>query len=394
MFRIALTPLKEAIPSLDLFANMTSLSFIPDATVAAQLDLEYFFNHSGTKEASPLTERYIDDPEISTKLAGVILNRYRVKWENLFRSYSSLSTLDLLKNISLTSQTTYGKQISKDADNYTSKSGSETWTLRGTVTETTSSSSNNPYTMEKTISGSYKDTSDRSNAHRGTQEVLEEYPQSRRSEKTTTGGYKDTDTTATARTGAQKTTDKGGMTSSVYGYNSSSAVPASISAPSDPTLGTTSELEYVGNGIVDTRSGNIHREYDSGGLIESTVESGSTKVSTSFGIDGITDTESGGVERTYTNYRESTTQTGSRSTSTDYGSGKTNELSFTNRRDSVSVDETEIQSGSDVTTQSGYKLNSLLSEYLGLFMSAEYIDFLSIVYDDCDEVLTCPFYVQ
>lgn len=395
MFRMALMPLIEAIPNADIFSYMTTLSFIPDATVADQLNLEYFYNHSGTKEASPLTERFADDEEISSKLAGIILNRYSVKWENLFRSYASLSTLDLLKNISLTSQTSYGKQIDRDGDNYTDKDGNETWTLRGTVTETTASNPNNPYKTEMSISGKYKDTSDRANAHKGTQEVLEEYPEARKSERTTTGGYKDTDTTAVTRTGSQKTTEKGGVTNSVYGYNSSSAVPASISAPSDSALGTTSEIEYLGNGVADTHSGNIHREYDEGGLKESTVESGKTKVSTSFGQDGITDTESGGIERTYTDYKESTVQSGSRTTSTDYGAnGKTNELSFSNRRDSTHIDETESHSGTDTVTQIGYKLNSLLAEYIDLFMSAEYIDFLAIVYADCDEVLTCPFYVQ
>ncbi len=394
MFRMAMTPLIEAIPSADVFTHMTSLSFIPDATVAGYLNMEYFYNHSGTKEASPLTERFVDDDEISLKLANIILNRYSTKWEALFRQYASLSTLNLLDNINTITETEYGKTVDKDGENTLTKSGSEKWTLRGTVTETVSSDSQNPYKSEMTISGKYKDTSDRSNAHKGTQEVLEEYPEQRKSEKTTTGGYKDTDTTAIARTGAQKTTEKGGTTSSIYGYNSSTAVPSSVVAPSDASLGTTSELEYLGTGVTDTHSGNIHREYDTGGLKESTIESGKTKVSTSFGENGITDTESGGVERTYTNYKESTVQTGARTTQTDYGNtGKTNELSFTDRVDTTSIDETVSASGTDTVSSTGYKYDSLVSEYVALFMSADFIDFLAIVYNDCDEVLTCPFYV-
>lgn len=394
MFRLAMTPLIEAIPSADVFSYMTSLSFIPDATVASYLNMEYFYNHSGTKEASPLTERFVDDSDISSKLAVVILNRYSTKWESLFRQYASLATLNLLDNINTVTTTDYGKSVDKDGDNTLTKAGTEKWTLRGTVTETVSSDSQNPYTTEMTISGKYKDTSDRSNAHKGTQEVLEEYPEQRKSEKTTTGGYKDTDTTAIARTGAQKTTEKGGTLSSVYGYNSQSPVPSSVVGPSDSELGTTSELEYLGNGVTDTHSGNIHREYDNGGLKESTVESGKTKVSTSFGENGITDTESGGVERTYTDYKESTVQTGSRTTQTDYGNtGKTNELSFTSRVDTTSIDETVSTSGTDTVSASGYRYDSLVSEYVTLFMSADFIDFLAIVYNDCDEVLTCPFYV-
>ena len=223
---------------------------------------------------------------------------------------------------------------------------------------------------------------------------MEEYPEQRKSEKTTTGGYKDTDTTAIARTGAQKTTEKGSTTSSVYGYNSSTSVPSSVVGPTDNSIGTTSELEYIGSGVTDTHSGNIHREYDNGGLKESTVESGKTKVSTSFGENGITDTESGGVERTYTDYKETTTQTGARTTQTDYGNtGKTNELSFNGRTDTTSIDETTTASGTDTVTSTGYKYDSLVSEYVALFMSAEFIDFLAIVYNDCDEILTCPFYV-
>lgn len=391
---MAMTPLIEAIPSADVFTHMTSLSFIPDATVASYLNMEYFYNHSGTKEASPLTERFVDDDEISLKLANIILNRYSTKWESLFRQYASLSTLNLLDNINTVATTEYGKEVGKEGSNTLTKSGSEQWTLRGTVTETVSSDSRDPYKSEMTISGKYKDTSDRSNAHKGAQEVLEEYPEQRKSEKTTTGGYKDTDSTAIARTGAQKTTEKGGTTSYVYGYNSSTAVPSSAVAPSDTSIGTTSELEYLGTGVIDSHSGNIHREYDENGLKESTVESGKTKVTTSFGENGITDTESGGVERTYTDYKESTVQTGSRTTQTDYGNaGKTNELSFTERSDDTSYDETVTTSGTDSVSTSGYKYDSLVSEYVALFMSADFIDFLTIVYNDCDEVLTCPFYV-
>lgn len=394
MYKMALTPLIEAIPNADVFSYMTSLSFIPDVTVAGYLNMEYFYNHSGTKEASPLTERFTDDPDISSKLADIILNRYRTKWESLFRQYASLGTLSLLDNINVINETTYGKSVDRDATNSVTKSGNEKWTLKGTVTETVSSNAQNPYKSEMTISGKYKDTSDRSNAHKGTQEVLEEYPEQRKSEKTTTGGYKDTDTTAIARTGAQKTTEKGSTTSSVYGYNSSTSVPSSVVGPTDNSIGTTSELEYIGSGVTDTHSGNIHREYDNGGLKESTVESGKTKVSTSFGENGITDTESGGVERTYTDYKETTTQTGARTTQTDYGNtGKTNELSFNGRTDTTSIDETTTASGTDTVTSTGYKYDSLVSEYVALFMSAEFIDFLAIVYNDCDEILTCPFYV-
>lgn len=394
MRKMALKSLIELIPDTDLFAHMTELSFIPDSFVAEYMDTEYFYNNSGGKMISPLAEHLEDDTDISVKLANVVMNRYRVKWESLFTQYASLSTLNLLNNINLITTTDYGKQIDKEGSNTITKSGNETWTLRGTVTETVSSDSLNPYKSEMTITGKYKDTSDRSNAHKGTQEVLEEYPEQRKSEKITTGGYKDTDTTAVARTGSQKTTEKGGTTTSVFGFNSSNAVPASTVFPSDSELGTTSQLEYLGQGVTDTHSGNIHREYDTGGLKESTIETGKTKVSTSFGTDGITDTESGGIEREYNNYKESTVQTGSRMTQTDYGNaGKTNELSFNQRKDETSLDETTTTSGQDTISQNGYKYDSLVAEYVDLFMSAEFIDFLAIVYNDCDEVLTSPFYV-
>lgn len=394
MRKITIKSLIELIPDADLFTHMTTLSFIPTSSVAEYMDMEYFYNHSGEKMVSPLAEHLENDSGISVKLANVILNRYRVKWESLFHQYASLSTLNLLNNINVVSTTEYGKQTDKEGNDTVTKSGNETWTLRGTVTETVSSDSQNPFKSEMTITGKYKDTSDRSNAHKGTQEVLEEYPEQRKSEKITTGGYKDTDTTAVARTGSQKTTEKGGATTSVFGFNSSNAVPASMVSPSDSEVGTTSQLEYLGEGIADTHSGNIHREYDEGGLKEATIETGKTKVSTSFGTDGITDTESGGIEREYNNYKESTVQTGSRKTQTDYGNdGKTNELSFNQRKDESSSDETITTSGQDSVIQTGYKYDSLVSEYVDLFLSSDFIDFLAIVYSDCDEVLTSPWYV-
>ena len=56
-----LLPLTEALPTNRLFHYMANsgVSFIPDTLTASYLDDEYFYNHSGNKQSSPLLEHYV-----------------------------------------------------------------------------------------------------------------------------------------------------------------------------------------------------------------------------------------------------------------------------------------------------------------------------------------------
>ena len=379
---------------------MAGLSFIPDASVASYLDSEYFINRSGNKQASPLVERWSGQPDqssgqLETRLASVIVNRYKPKWEVLFSRYSALSTLDILGNINITRETIYGKSNTKSGSSRTAKTGTETETTRLNETRTESYDSQNPRKSSRAISGTYTDTSNETATRTGTEETTESFPSTRTSTKTTRGGYSDTDTITNTRTGSQKVTDKGDTLSSTYGFNSSNPVPSSVVGAADPSIGTTSETTYGEQGLKDVHSGSITRAYDpSTGLVETTAETGERKTATTFGQDGLVDQTSGGVTRSYDNYKDEVTETGSKSLNISYGqNGKTVENSFNNRSDSTTSSETSTDSGSDTATELGYKYDSLVNEYLALFMGAEYIDFLEIVFADCDEVLTCPFYV-
>lgn len=386
--------LRGIIEGEQIFAYMQNLSFIPSPDIASLLDLEYFNNRSGNKQASPLVENLSGRTDWLSTLATIVTNRYRAKWEAMFRQYASLETLNLLNNINVERETTYGKTTERESSSSTTKSGTETYTLKGTVTQTDTSSPTSPYTETRTISGGYTDTDTTAVTRTGAQETTESFPEPRKSAKVTTGGYADTDTVTTTRTGIEKVTEKGDTTNSVYGFNSSSPVPASVTGPTDANFGTTSETSYGESGLKDTHSGAITRSYSDNGLKEETTESGQRKTATSFGQDGLRDEHSGNVQRTYNNYVDTNSITGIRSTSTDYGvNGKTNELSFDERVDNTESNETIGNSGTDAVTEIGYRYNSLISEYIAMFESADMFDFLDIVYNDVDKILTCPYYV-
>ena len=399
MRQINLMSLSEAIPSESLFSNMTTLSFIPNALVASFMDVEYFSNHSGTKQASPLLEKWSDrsdwqEGEMEQKLGQLLVNKYRYKWESLFRQYSSLSTMDLLHNINIEKSFVHGKETETTESGSTTKSGSETHNLRGTETRTEQYDANSPRKSSRSITGGYTDSSQDTTTRTGTQEVLESYPQDLKSTKVTTGGYSDTDTTTNTRSGTQLVTDKGATSTSVFGFNSQTSVKSQVTGPDDNTTGITTETSYGQNGLKDTHSGAITRTYaQETGLKEETTESGQRKTATSFGEDGLKDTGSGSNTRLYNNYKDEVTETGKKTLSIDYGqNGRSDTLTFDNRSDSTTKNSTTTNSGTDTETESGYRYDSLINEYITLFTSAEYLEFFEIVYADCDEVLTCPFY--
>lgn len=392
-------PLVKAIPSERIFSYMSNVSFIPSPFVAEYLDDEYFANISGNKQASPLVEklsaRVWDEGELETRLANIILNRYQVKWQQLFDRFADLGTLNLLNNINVVKEIKHGKISSTQGSDILSKSGIETETTMLDETKTEAYNPLNPRKSSRSISGKYTDSTNETATRSGTEEVLESFPTERKSTKKTSGGYSDTDTITNTRSGSQKTTDKGGTETSVYGFNSSNPVPSQIVAPEDSTLGTTSELTFGQDGLRDAHSGAITRSYDPvTGLIEETSETGQRKTATTYGQDGLQDSLTSGTTRTYDNYKDEVTETGEKTLTTSYGqNGRTVETSFDGRQDSHSVSETVSNSGKDTETETGYKYDSLITEYLTLFTSGEYMDFLAIVYSDCDEILTCPYYV-
>lgn len=395
-----LIPLEEAIPSESIFTYMSNVSFIPSESVAEYLDLEYFNNISGRKQASPLVERWSDrsdweEGEMETKLANIILNRYKSKWEQLFKRFSDLATINLLDNINLEREIEYGKVLEKSGSDSLEKTGSETHTLGGSETRTESFPEDRKTTRE--ISGGWKDTDTTATTRTGMQDVTESFSSQtpRTTSKTTSGGYTDTDTTTNTRTGTQVVTDKGNTLTGTFGFNSSSAVSQSISGP-ETSSGLSQETTFGEDGLIDTHSGGISRSYGENGLTETTTESGSKTLSTTYGQNGLKDENSGNIARLYEDYKDEVKETGKKKLEIAYGvGGKTDELSFDDRIDSRETSSSEEYSGTDTTTEKGYyyRRDTLIEQYLSLFSSADYLDFLAIVYSDCDEILTCPYYV-
>lgn len=390
-------PLEEFIDDCQFFhymvedSNATMVSFIPDETIAEYLDMDYFYNRSGRKIASTLVSRISDEENYVSKLAKIVVNRYKAKWEQLFARYADMETKSLLNNINLTTKTSYGKKNHKEGDDSLTKIGDEVHTLDGTETREESFPSARKTTRE--ITGGWKDTDTTSTTRTGVQDVEESYPVARTSTKTTSGTYSDADSTATTRTGSTKVTDKGDTLTSRYGFNSPTPVGVQKVGPDDSTNGLTQETTYGESGLKDQRSGDITRSYNN--FQEATVESGSTKVSTTFGENGLKDENAGDVERTYQNYKDEVQESGSKLLTIGFGqNGKTDTLSFDGRSDTREYSEDNELSGTDTITEEGYnyRRDEYLQQYLSLFSSAGMIDFIEIVFDDVDNVLTLPIF--
>lgn len=454
MREITMMNLTEAMPDEDIFAHMVSanLSFIPDASIASYLDSEYFTNRSGTKQCSPLVEKWSGQPDFEQTLADIIVNKYKPKWESLFERYASIATLDILGNINITRETTYGKNVSHSSTDTRTKSGTETTTLNGE--EITEESFPTAHKSTRTISGGWQDSGSTSNTRRGSEETTETYPvalmstktiegsysdsdttvvthtgtetttesfpTSRQSSKVTTGGYSDTTSNSNIRSGGETDTTSGTTTESIYGFNSGTSVPSSVIAPSTSTSKVYNSLSdsgsgsasrtysnmsetvtesgskqlerSLGQGMADTHSGAITRIYS--GYTESESTTGTKRIEKSLGVNGMTDSGTDSSSRSYNNYVDEVSETGTRRTSRTFGTGgRTSQTSFNGRSDTDTFSESWGNTGKDTSTEVGYKYDSLVNEYLTLFTSAQYINFLEIVFSDCDEVLTCPFYV-
>ena len=397
--------LEDAFPDFltggGIFDALTGYDWIPDSTVALALNQEYYLNRSGRKLASPLVSRLVDADtgtlvtnEIN-QLGNIISMRFRAKWNKFWRDL--IDTNSVFQNINYSETTEYGHKIKTDADNTLTKSGSETHTLNGEQDVEESFPDNNGRVTTRSIAGGWKDTNNTATTRTGAETTTESYPggSGRVTEKVTKGGWEDRDGTATVRTGVQTVTDSGDTQESVFGFNSSSPVPASRSGP---VSSLTQQTSYGENGIKDQKSGAITRAYDATtGLQEKTTETGSKQLQTSYGENGIKDTNTGDISRLYQNYQDTVSETGRKLTKTSYGaSGKTDELSFSGRNDNNVIDETVEHSGTDGKTVTGYNIRRLsdkLDILKEMYSNPALYDFFEIVYSDIDLVLTCPIFV-
>lgn len=396
--------LEDAFPDFlsggGIFDALNDFDFIPNSGVALALNQEYYLNRSGRKLASPLVTRLVDsttgtlDVNTINQLGSIITVRFRAKWDKFWQDL--ISSNSVFQNIDYIESTQYGHKIDKDGSNSVTKSGSETRTLDGEQDVEESFPDNGRITT-RSIVGGWKDTDTTARTRTGAETTTESFPgqTGRITEKVTKGGWTDTDGTATTRTGVQTVTDSGDTQESVFGFNSSLPVPASRSGPVSQL---TQQTSYGENGIKDQKSGSITRAYnDTTGLQEKTVETGSKQLQTSYGEAGIKDTNSGDLTRLYQNYQDTVSETGRKLTKTTYGeSGKTDSLTFNNRSDSESIDETVEHSGTDTKRVTGYNIRRLsdkLDILKEMYSNPLLYDFFEIVYSDIDLILTCPIFV-
>lgn len=97
-----------------IFAGLTGVPWDNDTSVdKIALDIEYFGNHSGLKESSPLVEKMTDwpnDNQLSAveigRLHQIILNKYAVSWAKLWDAIKAV--YDPLENYNMTEKTTPG----------------------------------------------------------------------------------------------------------------------------------------------------------------------------------------------------------------------------------------------------------------------------------------------
>ena len=102
-----------------IFATLTGTPWDNDASVdKIALDIEYFGNHSGLKESSPLVEKMTDwpnDEQLTSveigRLHQIILNKYGLSWAKLWDAITAV--YDPLENYNMTEKTTPGVTITR-----------------------------------------------------------------------------------------------------------------------------------------------------------------------------------------------------------------------------------------------------------------------------------------
>lgn len=97
-----------------IFATLTGVPWEDDETVdKIALDIEYFGNHSGLKESSPLVEKmtdWPDDEQLSSleigRLQQIIINKFSVSWRKIWDVL--IVDYNPIENYNMTETTTPG----------------------------------------------------------------------------------------------------------------------------------------------------------------------------------------------------------------------------------------------------------------------------------------------
>ena len=97
-----------------IFATLTGVPWDDEETVdKIALDIEYFGNHSGLKESSPLVEKMTDwpnDEQLSSveigRLQQIIINKFSVSWRKIWDAL--IVDYNPIENYNMTEKTTPG----------------------------------------------------------------------------------------------------------------------------------------------------------------------------------------------------------------------------------------------------------------------------------------------
>ena len=371
-------PMRQAKALIDCFSEwdagkgifdyLHQFEWNPDSTSAFSFNSDYFCNHSGGKAASPLVMRYASDSDYLTlveiqTLAHIIYNRFHNKWDSLYSTYiSSDSLFDTINVVSTTAGTVNSTDTKSriTSESKTSKaSDSESEVKSGTRRDSESRADSGV----TTLSGGH----------------TERHSTSDSSTSITANDTDTTDSTVTADTtrheGSVTDTSATQGDASVFGFNSTTAVPTTRNLTTD---GTTSVRDTTDNNANTTaRSTSV-----SGSVNDTTTGAGTRDIAIQYNDES--NMRSASSDSSSTSDSSNTRTTASDSST----------LSDTSTQESLSgantsaTDETNTRKGYDYSR--GITRVDILEK---LYTVPELFNFFEVVYADIDEVLTSPYYV-
>lgn len=435
------TTLESAIQSRLMFSLMGEQLFIPTAIIAEYYDTEYFYMRSGRKVASPLVLRVLYDndgfyqPSEEHTLANLVLSRYKSKWEMLYLHYTRGAGLSFINNISInestsgdltsnsTKSTTLSREITEVETPNTIKSELTTGGYTDTNTKSESDSNIRSGSLSSRESGSTSNTLNKTgtetkvNTHTGTitdagnNGGTKTITTIHRGTVTDAGTQGGTDTVTLAHTGTINDSATTNALNSVFPYNASdnNGHPASNNAASENNTktfnnnDTTTETRSLTDGNTKTYNNddtvtdvsnltdsntktfnNTDSETLTPNLTEASVLAHGKVITDSY--DNLTDERSvqGSATngRLYNNLARSISNTGTISKS-----GTVSDTGGTTQ----SARENKI--GSKIISGIDYRRTDLVKSYISLFVESPFIDFLKIVFEDTDEILTLPVFI-
>lgn len=149
-----ITKLKDAFKELTLggmlfdYINAFTPPWGNDSDLVADLDTMYFHVHSGEKITSPFIDSMIGDtgyvlPTSRIKIASVINNKFRTKWERLWATYGNIPTYNPIFNYDMREEVTEDKDLSstststEETENSSTRVNSDTSTYYSNTFENT-----------------------------------------------------------------------------------------------------------------------------------------------------------------------------------------------------------------------------------------------------------------